>query len=80
MRKGLVTVLTSALGFGHQTREPLMPPIMILGRKVLQTLGTRAQIPIGYMVKTLRSQSTFDSNMPSDQMLTLGTNTDLLIR
>ena len=33
------------------------------------TLGTRAQIPTGYMVKTLRSQSTFDSNMPSDQML-----------
>ena len=35
----------------------------------LKTLGTRAQIPTGYMVKTLRSQSTFDSNMPSDQML-----------
>ena len=34
-----------------------------------QTLGTRAQIPTGYMVKTLRSQSTCDSNMPSDQML-----------
>ena len=33
------------------------------------TLGTRAQIPTGYMVKTLRSQSTCDSNMPSDQML-----------
>ena len=32
-------------------------------------LGTRAQIPTGYMVKTLRSQSTCDSNMPSDQML-----------
>ena len=33
------------------------------------TLGTRAQILTGHMVKTLRSQSTFDSNMPSDQML-----------
>ena len=33
------------------------------------TLGTRAQIPTGYMVKTLRSQSICDSNMPSDQML-----------
>jgi len=33
------------------------------------TLGTRAQIPTGYMVKTLRAQSTCDSNMPSDQML-----------
>ena len=33
------------------------------------TLGTRAQIPTGYMVKTLRSQSTCGSNMPSDQML-----------
>ena len=33
------------------------------------TLGTRAQIPTGHMVKTLRSQSTFDSNMPSDQIL-----------
>ena len=33
------------------------------------TLGTRAQIPTGYMVKTLRSQSTCNSNMPSDQML-----------
>ena len=37
--------------------------------KKLKTLGTRAQIPTGYMVKTLRSQSTCDSNMPSDQML-----------
>ena len=35
----------------------------------LYSLGTRAQIPTGYMVKTLRSQSTCDSNMPSDQML-----------
>ena len=35
----------------------------------MEALGTRAQIPTGYMVKTLRSQSTFDSNMPSDQML-----------
>ena len=33
------------------------------------TLGTRAQIPTGHMVKTLRLQSTCDSNMPSDQML-----------
>ena len=33
------------------------------------TLGTRAQISTGYMVKTLRSQSTCDSNMPSDQIL-----------
>ena len=33
------------------------------------TLGTRAQILTGHMVKTLRSQSTFDSNMPSDQIL-----------
>ena len=40
-----------------------------LKTRVLQTLGTRAQIPTGYMVKTLRSQSTCDSNMPSDQML-----------
>jgi len=31
-----------------------------------QTLGTGAQIPTGYMVKTLRAQSTCDSNMPSD--------------
>ena len=30
------------------------------------TLGTRAQIPTGCMVKTLRSQSTCNSNMPSD--------------
>jgi len=30
------------------------------------TLGTKAQIPTGYMVKTLRAQSTFDSNVPSD--------------
>ena len=36
---------------------------------VYHTLGTRAQIPTGYMVKTLRSQSTYDSNIPSDQML-----------
>ena len=36
---------------------------------ILNTLGTRAQIPTGYMVKTLRLQSTCDSNMPSDQML-----------
>ena len=36
---------------------------------LLFTLGTRAQIPTGYMVKTLKSQSTCDSNMPSDQML-----------
>ena len=35
----------------------------------MELLGTRAQIPTGYMVKTLRSQSTCDSNMPSDQML-----------
>ena len=34
-----------------------------------RSLGTRAQIPTGHMVKTLRSQSTCDSNMPSDQML-----------
>ena len=33
------------------------------------SLGTRAQIPTGYMVKTLRSQSTCDLNMPSNQML-----------
>ena len=33
------------------------------------SLGTRAQIPTGHMVKTLRSQSTCHSNMPSDQML-----------
>jgi len=32
----------------------------------LLTLGTGAQIPTGYMVKTLRAQSTCDSNMPSD--------------
>ena len=39
----------------------------ILANRV--TLGTRAQIPTGHMVKTLRLQSTCDSNMPSDQML-----------
>jgi len=33
------------------------------------TLGTGAQIPTRYMVKTLRAQSTCDSNVPSDQML-----------
>ena len=33
------------------------------------SLGTRAQIPTGYMMKTLRAQSTYDSNVPSDQML-----------
>ena len=37
----------------------------------LQTLGTGAQIPTGYMVKTLRAQSTCDSNVPSDQMLSI---------
>jgi len=35
------------------------------------TLGTRAQIPTGYIVKTLRAQSTCDSNMPSDQILSI---------
>ena len=35
-------------------------------RSLTLTLGTRAQIPAGHMVKTLRSQSTCDSNMPSD--------------
>ena len=30
------------------------------------TLGTGAQIPTGYIVKTLRAQSTCDSNVPSD--------------
>jgi len=30
------------------------------------TLGTGAQIPTGYMVKTLRAQSTCDSNVPND--------------
>ena len=40
-----------------------------MAEAVLEALGTRAQIPTGYMVKTLRSQSTCDSNMPSDQML-----------
>ena len=45
-------------------------PMPIISPLVLEeTLGTRAQIPTGYMVKTLRSQSTCDSNMPSDQML-----------
>jgi len=34
-----------------------------------QTLGTGAQIPTGYIVKTLRAQSTCDSNVPSNQML-----------
>ena len=42
---------------------------VVAGNELLLTLGTRAQIPTGYMVKTLRSQSTCDSNMPSDQML-----------
>ena len=41
----------------------------LLDHSVFHSLGTRAQIPTGYMVKTLRSQSTCDSNMPSDQML-----------
>ena len=31
-----------------------------------ETLGTGAQIPTGYMVKTLRAQSTYDSNVLSD--------------
>jgi len=39
------------------------------GQVDMLTLGTGAQIPTGYMVKTLRAQSTCDSNMPSDQML-----------
>jgi len=30
------------------------------------SLGTGAQIPTGYMVKTLRAQSTCDFNVPSD--------------
>ena len=33
------------------------------------TLGTRAQIPTGHIVNTLRAQATCDSNVPSDQML-----------
>ena len=33
------------------------------------TLGTRAKIPSGYMVNTLRTQTTCVYNMPSDQML-----------
>jgi len=41
---------------------PTIPPFLL-------TLGTGAQIPTGYMVKTLRAQSTCDSNVPSDQML-----------
>ena len=39
------------------------------GNKVWLSLGTRAKIPTGYMVKKLRSRSTCDSNMPSNQML-----------
>ena len=35
----------------------------------LLTLGTRAQIPTGHIVNTLRAQATCDSNVPSDQML-----------
>ena len=31
-----------------------------------ETLGTRAQIPTGHIVNTLRAQATCDSNMPSD--------------
>jgi len=34
-----------------------------------KTLGTRAQIPTGHIVNTLRAQATCDFNMPSDQML-----------
>ena len=34
-----------------------------------ETLGTRAQIPTGHIVNTLRTQATCDSNVPSDQML-----------
>jgi len=33
------------------------------------SLGTKAQIPTGHIVNTLRAQATCDSNMPSDQML-----------
>ena len=33
------------------------------------SLGTGAQIPTGYMVKTLRAQSACDSIVPSNQML-----------
>ena len=43
--------------------------ILAVGSANLFSLGTRAQILTGHMVKTLRSQSTFDSNMPSDQIL-----------
>jgi len=39
------------------------------GIPYMDTLGTGAQIPTGYIVKTLRVQSTCDSNVPSDQML-----------
>ena len=49
------------------TEEPMVEEVE--GSQLEYTLGTRAQIPTGYMVKTLRSQSTCDSNMPSDQML-----------
>ena len=33
------------------------------------SLGTRAQIPTGHILNTLRAQATCDSNVPSDQML-----------
>ena len=38
-------------------------------RSTYISLGTRAKIPSGYILNTLRTQTTCVSNMPSDQML-----------
>ena len=40
-----------------------------LREQTKETLGTRAQIPTGHIVNTLRAQATCNSNVPSDQML-----------
>ena len=66
----LVQVQRVAATFIRIIVEGDLTPESDEGRHLIElTLGTRAQIPTGYMVKTLRSQSTCDSNMPSDQML-----------
>jgi len=58
----------------EQVRKTVVKPTNATDHRIIGipnrvTLGTRAQIPTGYMVKTLRAQSTCDSNVPSDQML-----------
>ena len=54
---------------GARQRKPDRRPRHCRGQRNRMTLGTRAQIPTGYIVKILRAQSTCNSNMPSDQML-----------